>query len=283
VPKYSICMTNYNCGPTIASSLRSILRQLDERFEIIVVDNLSTDSSGELLRKFEAEGKLKLVEQRCSRGKGLQIAFENATGEYVISGLDMGDTYKPRLISFLDFYHKKCDGKLLKTRNEAVILAPRSLIEMLGGWRDLQRSEGWDLWSRAAKAGAYLWTVFILTELRNRSSPQAEIEGHPKRKTFVGKYRHRYETYRDSLRLGRRLFAPGSQVDVGMRLAQILALASLPFYRSYESGPSDFQPYEPEYFIDSRDWWLEEAIRNGDNLERERMYYRQHLKLDLQS
>jgi len=258
-------------------SLRSILGQIDERFEIIVVDNLSTDTSGEILRKFEANGRLKLIEKRCSIGKGLQTAFENATGEYVISGLDLGDTYRPRIVSFLDFYHSRCDGKLLKTRNEAVIVAPRSLIERLGGWRDLQRSEGWDLWSRAAKAGVYLWTIFVLTENRIRGSARAEADAHPERKNLVGKYRHRYTVYRDSLRVGRKLFARGSHVGPGQRLTQILALASLPFYRSYESGPSDFQPYDPEYFVDSRDWWLEEAVREGDGLERERMYYKNHL------
>jgi glycosyltransferase involved in cell wall biosynthesis len=259
------------------SSLHSILEQLDDRFEIVVVDNLSTDASREILGKFEANGKLKLIERRCSIGKGLQIAFENATGEYVLSGLDLGDTYKSRLVPFLDFYHKKCDGRLLKTRNEAVIVAPRSLIARLGGWRDLQRSEGWDLWSRAAKAGVYLWTIFILTENRIRGSFRAEIEAHPERRNFVEKYRHRYTVYRDSLRLGRRLFAPGSHVGLGQRLVQILALASLPFYPSYESGLPDFEPYEPENFIDSRDWWLEEAIRSGDDLKRERMYYENHL------
>jgi hypothetical protein len=189
----------------------------------------------------------------------------------------LGDTYRPRLVPFLDFYHKRCDGQLLKTRNEAVIVAPRSLIERLGGWRDLQRSEGWDLWSRAAKAGVYLWTIFVLSENRIRGSSRAEIEAHPERKNFVGKYRHRYTAYRDSLRVGRRLFAPGSHVSLGQRLVQILALASLPFYQSYESGLSDFEPYEPKYFVDSRDWWLEEAILNKDSLERERMYYKNHL------
>jgi glycosyltransferase involved in cell wall biosynthesis len=110
MPKYSICITNYNGGPSIESSLRSILGQLDDRFEIIVVDNLSTDGSREVLRESGASGKLKVIERKCSRGKGLQIAFENAAGEYIISGLDFGDTYRPRLSSFLDFYHTKCEG-----------------------------------------------------------------------------------------------------------------------------------------------------------------------------
>jgi glycosyltransferase involved in cell wall biosynthesis len=277
-PKYSICITNYNCGPTMQSSLQSILGQLDGRFEIVVVDNLSTDASRDILRAFEARGKLKLIERKCSRGKGLQIAFENTIGEYIVSGLDLGDTYRSRLASFLDFYHAKCEGKLLHGLNEAVIVAPRSLIENLGGWRDLQRSEGWDLWSRAAKVGLYCWTIFILTESRDRSTFRGQSEAHPELNTFVGWHRRQYEVYRDSLRLGRRLFPRGSRITIGMRLDQILALASLPFYPSFQSGPSDFTSREPEYFVDSRDWWLEEAIRKGDKLEREREYYGKHLK-----
>jgi len=277
MPKYSVCITTHNCGRTIEGSLGSILGQLDNRFEIVVVDSLSTDGSREALKEFGARGKLKLIERGCSRGKGLQIAFENAAGEYIISGMDFGDTYRPRLSSFLDFYHTKCEGKLLHGLNEAVVVAPRSLIQSLGGWRDLQRSEGWDLWSRAAKAGAFRWTIFILTESRDRSSYQAQTEAHPERKSFAGRYWHQYEVYRDYLRLRRRLFPPGSHVRLGQRLVQVLALASLPFYRSYESGPSDFTSQEPEYFVDSRDWWLEDAIREGDKLERERTYYRKLL------
>lgn len=277
MPKYSICITTYNCRPTIESSLQSILGQLDDRFETVVVDSLSTDGSRDVLGQYESLGKLKLIERKCSRGKGLQTAFENTSGEYIISGLDFGDTYRPRLRSFLDFYHSKCEGKLLHGINEAVIVAPRSLIERLGGWRDLQRSEGWDLWSRAAKAGVFSWTIFILTESRNRSSYRAQTEAHPERKSVLGRYWHQYEVYRDYLRLGRRLWTPGSHVGLSRRLAQLAALASLPFYPSYKSGDPDFTSQEPEYFVDSRDWWLREAIQEGDKLERERAYYRHHL------
>jgi glycosyltransferase involved in cell wall biosynthesis len=277
MPKYSICITNYNCGPTMRSSLASILGQLDDRFEIVVVDNLSTDGSKVILKEFETGGKLKLIEKKSSRGEGLQTAFENATGEYIVSGLDLGDTYRPRFDSFLDFYHDMCEGKLLHGINEAVIVAPRYLIEKLGGWRDLQRSEGWDLWSRAAKAGVYRWTIFLLTEARNRSSYQDQTEAHPERKTFFGKYWHLYQVYRDSLRLGRKLFTPGSHVGPDSKLVEFFARASLPFYKSYESGPSDFTSQEPEYFVDSRDWWLEDATRRGDKMERERVYYKKYL------
>jgi glycosyltransferase involved in cell wall biosynthesis len=277
MPSYSICITTFNCGPTVERSLQSILRQLDGRFEIVVADNLSTDGAREVLEEHAASGELKLIERKCSRGKGLQVAFEQASGEYIISGLDFGDIYKPRLGSFLDFYHARCEGKLLHGLNEAVIVAPRALIERLGGWRDLQRSEGWDLWSRAEAEGLFRWTIFILTEDRDRSSWRGRTAAHPELKSRLGRYRHEYGVYRDYLRLGRRLFPPGSHVGLGERLMQGLAVASLPFYKSFKSGRSDFSSQEPEYFVDSRDWWLEDAIRDGDKLERERTYYERHL------
>ena len=53
--KYSICVTHYNNVETVASSLTSILCQVDEKFEIIITDNFSTDGSREVLQRFAKE------------------------------------------------------------------------------------------------------------------------------------------------------------------------------------------------------------------------------------
>jgi glycosyltransferase involved in cell wall biosynthesis len=52
-PIYSICITNYNSASSTKQSLESILTQLDKRFEIIVVDNRSTDGSLEILKEYQ--------------------------------------------------------------------------------------------------------------------------------------------------------------------------------------------------------------------------------------
>jgi glycosyltransferase involved in cell wall biosynthesis len=225
------------------------------------VDNLSKDGSRTILEEFANRGSIRLVERKCSRGKGRQTAFESATGKYVISGLDMDEIFAPRLLSFLDFYHRKCEGTLLRGKWQGTIVAPRHLISELGGWRDLQYSENWDLEKRAAGAGLYRWTIFLLTEgIENR---------HPERWSFRGSAKYRYIAYRENLRVGHRLFQPDESVGLQKRLTALAAVASLPFYRSYRGGIAGFTSNEPEYFVDSRDWWFD-----GKDAERERERYK---------
>ncbi|MEM3386022.1 MAG: glycosyltransferase family 2 protein [Nitrososphaeria archaeon] len=83
-PRYSICMTTYNTKKTVEKCFKSLLSQIDDRFEIIVVDNLSSDSTEKYLEKLALEGKIRLIKRKCSRGLGRQIAAENALGDVLI-------------------------------------------------------------------------------------------------------------------------------------------------------------------------------------------------------
>ena len=54
-PIYSICICNYNMAETLEAALKSVLDQLDDRYEVIVIDDGSTDSSKEKLHKISKE------------------------------------------------------------------------------------------------------------------------------------------------------------------------------------------------------------------------------------
>jgi glycosyltransferase involved in cell wall biosynthesis len=259
-----VCITHYNCVGTIENSLGSILDQIDSQFEIVIVDSLSTDGSRAILEEFAGRGVIRLIEEKCSRGRGRQLASEEAKGEYVVSGLDMDESFKPMLKPLLDFYHEKCEGKLLRAKSQGTLVAPRRTISELGGWRDLQYGENWDLARRAADVGLYRWTIFLLT--------QGPENLHPERRAFLGTTRHRYVAYRDSLRTGHRLFQPNEPVGWQKRLTALAAYVSSPLYMSYRGGVSDFTSNEPEYFVDSRDWWFD-----GTDAERERERYKRIL------
>ncbi|MEM2087155.1 MAG: glycosyltransferase [Thermoproteota archaeon] len=60
-PKYSVCITCRNEAKTIRASLDSILNQIDDRFEVIVVDSKSTDGTLEILKEYVEHGKIKLI------------------------------------------------------------------------------------------------------------------------------------------------------------------------------------------------------------------------------
>lgn len=235
---------------TVKQSLDSILNQINESYEIVVVDNKSTDGSLRILRDYAREGKIKLFEKKCSRGKGRQIAFEKSIGNYVISNLDLDDIFKPKLLELVDIYHSRCEGNLLRaTMDEdptrwaqTVTIAPRDLLFLLGGWPNLQLFEDWYLWARAAKLNKFSWTVFPLA--MNETF-------HPERKTPRGKLMFRYHRYRESMRLGWTIsFSKGEKVWMAQRVTKALAQMSLLFLESYK-GTVDllFQPFDPSFRV----------------------------------
>ena len=50
--KYSICLSNYNMARTLKSVLRSILDQIDRKYEVVLVDDGSKDNSVEIAKKY---------------------------------------------------------------------------------------------------------------------------------------------------------------------------------------------------------------------------------------
>jgi glycosyltransferase involved in cell wall biosynthesis len=161
-PLYSICITNFNTVDSVRQSLESILTQVDDRFEIVVVDNCSKDGSLEILREYDRK-QIRLIVTKCSRGLGRQIAFENSRGKYIIGQMDMDDVFKPFLNKLLQIYHDNFEGYMLAT-SEVIMIAPRELINTLGGYKDLNYLEETDLYARAAQIGSFRFYRFKIKE-----------------------------------------------------------------------------------------------------------------------
>jgi glycosyltransferase involved in cell wall biosynthesis len=249
-PLYSICITHYNNAGTVRRALDSIIAQIDGRFEIVVVDNYSTDGSKEILMEYAGAGKIaKLVEKRCTRGLGWQTALENASGQYIIADLNTDDEFKPELSSLLNFYHSKCEGYLLAAVadlkaawSKNVTIGPRALIVELGGWPDLQFYEHSNLWGRAALKNRYKWTNFSLV---------TTVGDHADRKTMFGDLKFRYMRYRELYRQGRISVVRFESKGVLGRAALALARVSAPFFKSYKKTTyRDFRPRDKAHFVE---------------------------------
>jgi len=88
-------MPAHNTGPLIAHAIRSVLRQTYEAFELIVVDDGSTDETAATAGAFTADPRIRLIEQpnrgpSAARNAGIALA----RGEY-ISMLDSDDMWLP--------------------------------------------------------------------------------------------------------------------------------------------------------------------------------------------
>lgn len=262
-PRYSVCITNYNKGKKVRRSLESLKGEIDDRFEVVVTDSMSNDGSEGILREYAEDGTIRLFERGCSRGAGREVSLENAKGEYVFSGFDTDDYVIPgRLSLLLDFYHKKCESNLLRVMESGIVVAPAQLLRSVGGWRDLQFSENWDIAERAARIGKYAWTVFMAKDVIEEADSV----------TLIKKHLARYRKYADWLRLGRRPLAEHEHVGVGMRVDYALAWVSLIYRGRLNQVPPVFDDCDPKYFVDSSRWWH----MPGQNEKEEIKWYRRH-------
>lgn len=87
-PLLSVTMCNYNYGHFIGEALDSILTQSYSPFEVIVVDDGSTDNSVEVIKGFMGKHpNLYLFENKKNMGIPYTAnrALENAKGEYIFS------------------------------------------------------------------------------------------------------------------------------------------------------------------------------------------------------
>jgi len=215
--------------PTIRQSLDGILNQIDNSFEVVVVDQRSTDGSKEVLREYADAGRIKLFEMQLrNRGRGRQLAFEKSTGEYIIASVDLDIFYKPVFNRLLGVYRNLFDGKVVRFGTPEV--SRRDVIEMIGGWRDLQWGEDIEHWSRAAKAGVFVMVTGLVVA--------DWIRPYGRSRSRLNTIVYRYEMMRDLGRMGRHKWdkvvdSPTPWGKLAMLSLMIAGTIGAAFKRSY--------------------------------------------------
>lgn len=79
--KYSIIVPNYNKAEYIEDCLNSILNQTYKNYEIIMIDDGSTDNSVEVINKFNIN---LWKTNRLQAGGARNLGLKHATGDYII-------------------------------------------------------------------------------------------------------------------------------------------------------------------------------------------------------
>lgn len=98
-PLVSICIPTYNAAKTLPYTLKSIVNQSYSKLEIIVVDNASTDETGEIVKDFMKKYDIKYHRNNENIGPvdNLSRCIELANGEYTAI-FHADDYYKPDII-----------------------------------------------------------------------------------------------------------------------------------------------------------------------------------------
>ena len=135
-PLVSIIILNYNAGKLLLNCIDSVFKSTYQNFEVIVVDNLSTDNSHVRCKeKFE---KIQLIENKENLGycEGNNIGIRNANGEFIII-LNPDTIVEPNWLNHLmSAYNKFGEGlyqpKFFSLNEKLVIQSTGNMLHIFG-------------------------------------------------------------------------------------------------------------------------------------------------------
>jgi glycosyltransferase involved in cell wall biosynthesis len=179
MPKITIYTPTYNCDKYLEKSIDSVLNQTYQDFELIIIDDASTDNTQKILKKYAKNPKIKILKNEKNLGlnKTAIEAIKLAKGEYVIR-VDADDYLDENALMIMvdvlerhpeigmvypDFFFVNEGGEILdyyrkmKIGEEVELLdlpamggctmIRKSCYKAIGGYRDDVRwQEKYDLW-----------------------------------------------------------------------------------------------------------------------------------------
>ena len=146
-PEVSVIIPTYNSACYIAKALGSVLTQSYQSWEIILIDDGSTDATLSIVRSF-TDSRLKIIENQRNRGVsyGRNLGIQQARGKW-IALLDSDDWYAPQRLERLVAIAEAKNADLVadnlwlidegKTKPWSSLLAECSAVEFSGDtWID---------------------------------------------------------------------------------------------------------------------------------------------------
>lgn len=100
-PLVSVYITCHNYGSYVDTAIQSVLNQTCQDFELIIIDDGSTDNSREIIKSYEDNPRIHIIFQE---NKGLNatnnVAIKHAKGKY-ITRLDADDYFEPEALGVM--------------------------------------------------------------------------------------------------------------------------------------------------------------------------------------
>lgn len=98
MPEISVILNNYNYGQYIGAAIRSVLSQDHTDFELIIVDDGSTDDSREIISSFSDPRIKKVFKANGGQLSAFNEGFKISSGD-IVCFLDADDMYQPGYLS----------------------------------------------------------------------------------------------------------------------------------------------------------------------------------------
>lgn len=178
-PHVTVYLVNHNYGRYIEQAIKSVLDQSLTNYELLIIDDGSTDNSREIIEKYvEHENVYTIFQQNKGLNVTNNIALRASRGKYIMR-LDADDYLDENALSVLagvldrnpdvglvfpDFYHVDEGGQVLEVvrrhdfddvglydqpAHGACTMIRRECLEEIGGYDEAYTcQDGWDLWVR---------------------------------------------------------------------------------------------------------------------------------------
>lgn len=108
-PRFTVIMCNYNYADYIEQAINSVLDQTYENYELIVVDDGSTDHSRDIIGSFHDRRIIKIYKENGGQASAFNHGFSIAKGE-IISFLDSDDWWASEKLATLLQWHNYLEG-----------------------------------------------------------------------------------------------------------------------------------------------------------------------------
>ncbi|MEQ9560260.1 MAG: glycosyltransferase family A protein [Rhodospirillales bacterium] len=153
--QFSICMVNYNMARTLRQAVGSVAGQLDDRFEIVLVDDGSSDASVAVMHELAAAyPMIRVIELMRSPDRKLgetrNISIREARGDYCLLHLDCDDVYAPHINAWVAAFLQieATIGTDILLAGEHIHMAKRDVLLKHGPYINIFRGEDRNMYSR---------------------------------------------------------------------------------------------------------------------------------------
>lgn len=174
----TVYITNYNYGKYIKKAIDSVLNQTFQDFDILIIDDGSSDNSREIIEQYRNKENIRIIyQQNLGLNKTNNVAIKEAKGKYIMR-LDADDFLNPAALGIMsamleaepelglvypDYFYADEDGNIIGEEyrqnvqrevtmfdlpaHGACTMIRLDYLKKLGGYNEsFSCQDGYDLW-----------------------------------------------------------------------------------------------------------------------------------------